>query len=52
MHIECAVLNVRCFFCFIQENGTTWKEVLPNVKLFGNEGAIIQEAAKIQDAYY
>lgn len=37
---------------FIQENGTTWKEVLPNVKLFGNEGAIIQEAAKIQDAYY
>ncbi|XP_061163971.1 transient receptor potential cation channel subfamily M member 1-like [Saccostrea echinata] len=34
-----------------EENGTTWKEVLPNVKLFGNEGAIIQEAARIQDAY-
>lgn len=34
-----------------EENGTTWKEVLPNVKLFGNDGAIIQEAAKIHDAY-
>ncbi|XP_022323165.2 transient receptor potential cation channel subfamily M member-like 2 isoform X2 [Crassostrea virginica] len=35
-----------------EDIGTTWKEVLPNVKLFGNEGAIIQEAAKIHDAYY
>lgn len=38
-------------FVYLQENGTTWKEVLPNVKLFGNDGAIIQEAAKIHDAY-
>ncbi|XP_076076624.1 transient receptor potential cation channel subfamily M member-like 2 isoform X3 [Mytilus galloprovincialis] len=30
----------------------TWKEVSPNVKIFGNEGVIVQEAAKIQDAYY
>ncbi|KAL4230550.1 hypothetical protein ACF0H5_010931 [Mactra antiquata] len=29
-----------------------WKEVSPYVKMFGNETVIVQEAARIQDAYH
>ena len=29
-----------------------WKEVSPYVKMFGNESVIVQEAAKIHDAYH
>lgn len=35
-----------------EDSSTTWKEVSPNVKIFGNEGAIVQEAARIHDAYH
>ncbi|XP_033743508.1 transient receptor potential cation channel subfamily M member-like 2 isoform X2 [Pecten maximus] len=35
-----------------EDSTTTWKEVSPNVKIFGNEGVIVQEAAKIHDAYH
>ncbi|KAK3100144.1 hypothetical protein FSP39_015318 [Pinctada imbricata] len=35
-----------------EDYSVTWKEVSPNVKLFGNEGAIVQEAARIHDAYH
>ncbi|OWF47104.1 Transient receptor potential cation channel trpm [Mizuhopecten yessoensis] len=35
-----------------EDSSPTWKEVSPNVKIFGNEGAIVQEAAKIHDAYH
>ncbi|XP_071134130.1 transient receptor potential cation channel subfamily M member-like 2 [Mytilus edulis] len=33
-------------------NKVMWKEVSPNVRIYGNEGVIVQEAAKIQDAYF
>ncbi|KAK3100700.1 hypothetical protein FSP39_023943 [Pinctada imbricata] len=35
-----------------EEFSVTWKEVSPSVRLFGNEGAIVQEAARIHDAYH
>ncbi|KAL5012942.1 hypothetical protein ScPMuIL_011493 [Solemya velum] len=35
-----------------EDGGVKWKEVSPYVKLFGNESVIVQEAAKIHDAYH
>ncbi|KAJ8317915.1 hypothetical protein KUTeg_003006 [Tegillarca granosa] len=35
-----------------EDNSVNWKECSPNVKIFGNEGAIVQEAARIHDAYH
>lgn len=34
------------------DSGVKWKEVSPYVKMFGNESVIVQEAAKIHDAYH
>ncbi|XP_052281701.1 transient receptor potential cation channel subfamily M member 2-like isoform X5 [Dreissena polymorpha] len=35
-----------------QDLSVNWNEVSPYVKMFGNEGVIIQEAARIHDAYH
>ena len=40
------------FVSFLQDSGVKWKEVSPYVKMFGNESVIVQEAAKIHDAYH
>ncbi|XP_052285259.1 transient receptor potential cation channel subfamily M member-like 2 isoform X2 [Dreissena polymorpha] len=37
---------------FSQDLSVNWKEVSPYVKMYGNEDVIIQEAARIHDAYH
>ena len=44
-------LDVSDIF-LLQENSVKWKEVSPYVKMFGNETVIVQEAARIHDAYH
>ncbi|KAH3781577.1 transient receptor potential cation channel subfamily M member-like 2 isoform X2 [Dreissena polymorpha] len=35
-----------------EDASVKWKEVSPYVKMFGNEGVIVQEAARIHEAYH